>query len=732
MLIGHWPLTGNANDYSGFGRAGTETSVTYSTGKIGQAASFNGSTSRVTVSEVNLSSSWSASFWVNLITSSKSFEFILGSSNTSDNDKGRILIRRNNYVSYSYPENTYFAFSKLSDELVGGWNHLTFVAISGKVRLYINGVFNSEVTVTDPQLDVDLIGNGWSDNVWSTNGLINDVRLYDHSLSDYEIKEIAKAKIAHYKFTELASSSAYDVSGYKYGGTIVGTNYEISSSNQVKLGSASYWSKGNTNTYIYNTDIPEVSDQVSFSCWIYQTNKTATYSDNTTTTRQFVVSHGRDVTQYGMNIVVSDGEIQAWYGSSTTGNIILTSGVYAYTNGATTGWHHVLLTFSTSSGGKLYVDGALVDSDASNVINYTQASGAFVIGKMSYGYTGTTRYFPFYGYIDDVRVYATELTLDDATSMYKRRANLDNAGNFSTSEIVEPFNIGYSINQAIVDKTFSSGLSNYTQSNCQVTLTDDGLRIYRPPNLIYPTAGNTMWGGMRLYLPESAKTIGRSYRISFYIKGQTSNNAENYFSYEIGWSSYGIGLTSQSLSRRINLTNYDNSDYKKITLFYTVAANRYQNGTWGVSITDGSNVVYYNGQHPSALKVTVGDSLLSNAYFPSGTTVTASFSDRFEVSNNATGTATTTLQTSRQYDTYNQAKFGFSYTSTGALGTDLYIKDLTVVDVTDNGYTNVGNGGKLSYEEIDEYTGTEGSGSQVAQMYPYGVFFIDGEFSEVD
>ena len=37
--------------------------------------------------------------------------------------------------------------------------------------------------------------------------------------------------------------------------------------------------------------------------------------------------------------------------------------------------------------------------------DYNQSSDAFVIGKMSYNYTNTNNYFPFNGYINDVRVY---------------------------------------------------------------------------------------------------------------------------------------------------------------------------------------------------------------------------------------------------------------------------------------------------------------------------------------
>ena len=52
------------------------------------------------------------------------------------------------------------------------------------------------------------------------------------------------------------------------------------------------------------------------------------------------------------------------------------------------------------------------------------------------------------------------------------------------------------INEAYVRKQFINGLSSYVQPNCQVTLTNDGYRIYRPPNVNPTNNGSTMWGGL--------------------------------------------------------------------------------------------------------------------------------------------------------------------------------------------------------------------------------------------
>ena len=54
-------------------------------------------------------------------------------------------------------------------------------------------------------------------------GKINDVRIYDHCLSNKEIKEIAKGLMLHYKLDNVIENNVYDCSGYSNNGTIVGT-----------------------------------------------------------------------------------------------------------------------------------------------------------------------------------------------------------------------------------------------------------------------------------------------------------------------------------------------------------------------------------------------------------------------------------------------------------------------------------------------------------------------------
>ncbi len=200
-------------------------------------------------------------------------------------------------------------------------------------------------------------------------------------------------------------------------------------------------------------------------------------------------------------------------------------------------------------------------------------------------------------------------------------------------EIIEIPNIAFLINDDIENQTWDSGLSSYTQANCQVTLTNDGYKIYRPPNLIYPDAGNTMWGGLRVQLFTnfySQLLEGHKYRISFTVTGQSSNSTTGgglYFTNQMGWG--GGGLTNVGFSKAATLP---------------------------------SN---FEGE----LKIVAETNVLDSIY-KICTTSYSSF---------VAGT---------YYNCYRDLAFGFNYTSTGTLGTDIYITNFNVQDITELTSTN--------------------------------------------
>lgn len=200
-------------------------------------------------------------------------------------------------------------------------------------------------------------------------------------------------------------------------------------------------------------------------------------------------------------------------------------------------------------------------------------------------------------------------------------------------------------------KTWGYGLSSYTQSNCSCTLTDNGYRIYRTPNVNPTDNGQTMWGGLVLKPFNIADNIlqkSHRYVIMFHVKGRSSNSVVDVtWSNNVGWG--GGGLTPTPVINR-NTMN--------------LPAN-------------------FNGETDVIYDFTINDDIYKVC-----TTSYSSF-----VAGNT-------------YLSYNGFKFGFQYTNTGEWGTDLYITNIRMYDITT--YTpgvNLAKNGILSISALNEIDG---------------------------
>ena len=186
-------------------------------------------------------------------------------------------------------------------------------------------------------------------------------------------------------------------------------------------------------------------------------------------------------------------------------------------------------------------------------------------------------------------------------------------------------NLAHEVNMNIINKKMANPLASYTQSNCQVSLTDDGYRIYRPPNKNPTNDGNTMWGGfvMRFYAPPFTK--GHRYILTFEVKGKTSNApVDFYWTNQAGWGGGGLSPTPSDEVKKNISTNFNSQEWTTISYAWTINDDIYK-------------------------------------------TCTSSYSSFVQ------GTV---------YPSYRDFKWGFDYRDTGSLGTDVYIKNVRMYDLT--------------------------------------------------
>lgn len=200
-------------------------------------------------------------------------------------------------------------------------------------------------------------------------------------------------------------------------------------------------------------------------------------------------------------------------------------------------------------------------------------------------------------------------------------------------------------------KEWNYGLSSYTQSNCSCTLTDNGYRIYRTPNVNLTDNGQTMWGGLVIHPFDIATDIlqkGHRYVLMFHVKGKSSNSViDTYWSNNVGWDDGGLTPTPVENRNTMNLP-----------------AN-------------------FNGETDVIYDFTIND-------------------DIYKVCTSSYGS----FVAGNTYLSYAGFKFGFGYTDTGEWGTDLYITNIRMYDITN--YTssvNLAKSGILSISALNEIDG---------------------------
>ena len=200
-------------------------------------------------------------------------------------------------------------------------------------------------------------------------------------------------------------------------------------------------------------------------------------------------------------------------------------------------------------------------------------------------------------------------------------------------------------------KEWGYGLGAFTQSNCSCTLTDDGYRIYRTPNVNPTDNGQTMWGGLVIHPFDIAANIlqkNHRYVIMFHVKGKSSNSVSDVsWSNLVGWGGGGLSPLPTINKNTMNLP-----------------AN-------------------FNGETDVLYDFTINDDIYK--------VCTSSYSS-FVAGNT--------------YLSYNGFKFGFEYTNTGEWGTDLYITNIRMYDITN--YTpsvNLAKSGILGISALNEIDG---------------------------
>lgn len=153
------------------------------------------------------------------------------------------------------------------------------------------------------------------------------------------------------------------------------------------------------------TDIMGFSDQVTLACWFKSPGGGSGYPR--------LIEFSDAAGSYSRSTALAydpDGSLRAWVTSETGvrgGQIDY--GTVTYNDNE---WHHAVYTYSTTNGGKLYIDGALKQTRTDNPTSDIHDAETFVIGG----------YYPdgangFLGLIDEAAVFQRELTAAEVVQL---------------------------------------------------------------------------------------------------------------------------------------------------------------------------------------------------------------------------------------------------------------------------------------------------------------------------
>ena len=180
----------------------------------------------------------------------------------------------------------YTASSCNTGELtLGRWYHLAAVYSEDKMQLYLDGELKNTYN-NPPAPNFNLVNNGnigrLDSTYYQTDSQIQDVRMYDHALSQAEVRELSKALVVHYTFSDTLSEPTTNIDPCKdslithtYPGASLGaiscTYGHFHGCDCVEMHLNATYS---STTWIYMNSNPisqgaKVGDTVTRSCWMY-------------------------------------------------------------------------------------------------------------------------------------------------------------------------------------------------------------------------------------------------------------------------------------------------------------------------------------------------------------------------------------------------------------------------------------------------------------------------------
>jgi hypothetical protein len=440
-LVGWWKFdegTGTrAGDSSGRGNTGTLVgSPTWTTGKLGKALSFNGSSQYININTQTYSlGGGTVALWFKKTGDGTGGNTLTGSYSGSGNGRAPTFGFSGSQLVWE--------FGSLVSQLAGitvdneVWHHAVMTYDSAfNVVVYFDGVQVSSGSSVNPASFYSQVHFGHYGNFGGNyfQGVIDDARIYNRALSAAEVAALYKSTavvvnastntaggsltsglVGLWSFdgkdVNWATGTAFDRSGAGNNGSLISMS-TTSSPTIGKIGQALKFN-GST-TYVDLGDVSTLSfertNSFSGSAWFKSSNITGgSWFSKMLTANGYDLGYFTDSTH--MHVFLSN----TWPTNGLRAVAVFSSSV------ADNKWHHIVTTYNGSSqntGVKIYLDGILATmsyvQENSLTGSILQSVGARIGGRQS----GGVPYTQFNGQLDDVRIYNRALSATEVKSLY--------------------------------------------------------------------------------------------------------------------------------------------------------------------------------------------------------------------------------------------------------------------------------------------------------------------------
>lgn len=184
-LQGYYRFEGNSNDATANGNNGTDTAMTYGGvyGKYGQGASFNGTTSKITLAGITITGNLTFAGWVNVAAYGIVESMIVGGATNC----AEFFIDSNGKLNLAKAGVTTIGTSNTAVG-IGSWHHIAVTYDGTTATFYYDGKADGTgSSVQTFSVAVTLIG---TDGSFFHNGSMDDLAVFNRVLTATEINSL--------------------------------------------------------------------------------------------------------------------------------------------------------------------------------------------------------------------------------------------------------------------------------------------------------------------------------------------------------------------------------------------------------------------------------------------------------------------------------------------------------------------------------------------------------------